>query len=121
MKALSVVGLLLMLPITAQLNASETLIEGAKSVRQSDGNYQFSVTLRHADKSWDHYANFWQVQGEDGKVYAKRVLHHPHINEQPFTRSLNNVKLPKNTKKVIIVAGCNVDGANSKKFLLKLN
>ena len=120
MKLITTLSLLVALTVNLPLSASETLIEKVKSVRQSNGSYQFAVTLRHADKSWDHYANFWQVQSEDGKVLAKRVLHHPHVNEQPFTRSLSNVKLPKNTKRVVVVAGCNVDGVNSKKYLVNL-
>ena len=88
MKLITTLSLLVTLTVNLPLSASETLIENVESVRQSNGNYQFAVTLRHADKSWDHYANFWQVQSEDGKVLGKRVLHHPHVNEQPFTRSL---------------------------------
>ncbi len=121
MKTITILALLMTLSINVPVTASETFIEGVKSVRNSNGSYNFSVTLKHADKSWDHYANFWQVQSLDGKVLAKRVLHHPHVNEQPFTRSLNNIKLPKNIKQVEIVAGCNLDGVNSKKTRVKLN
>ena len=38
------------------------------------------------------------------ELIAKRVLHHPHVNEQPFTRSISNVKIPEKTKSVIIRA-----------------
>lgn len=56
--------------------------------------FQFSVTLRHDDKGWDHYANKWDVVAPDGTVLATRTLHHPHENEQPFTRSKGGVMIP---------------------------
>ena len=56
--------------------------------------FDIDVTLRHADSGWDHYANRWEVVGPDGKLLATRVLHHPHVNEQPFTRSLAGVAIP---------------------------
>lgn len=55
--------------------------------------FNFSVTLRHQDSGWDHYANRWQIISPQGKVIATRHLSHPHINEQPFTRSLFNVAI----------------------------
>ena len=58
------------------------------------GRYDLAVTLRHADSGWDHYANRWEVIGPDGAVLATRVLFHPHVHEQPFTRSLSGVRIP---------------------------
>jgi len=58
------------------------------------GSFDIDVTLRHDDTGWDHYANRWEVIGPDGRVLATRVLYHPHVNEQPFTRSLSGVKIP---------------------------
>ena len=58
------------------------------------GHYQVDVTLRHADDGWHHYANRWEIVGPDGKVLATRVLAHPHVHEQPFTRGLPSVKIP---------------------------
>jgi hypothetical protein len=64
----------------------------------------FNVTVQHADTGWKHYANQWDVVAPDGKVLGSRVLYHPHVNEQPFTRSLSNVQIPTGTKKVIVRA-----------------
>lgn len=64
----------------------------------------FNVTLRHADTGWQHYANQWDVLSPDGQVLGSRVLHHPHVKEQPFTRSLSGVKIPADVKQVIIRA-----------------
>jgi len=59
-------------------------------------NWTFHVTLKHADSGWNHYADAWRIVTEDGTVLGKRVLFHPHENEQPFTRSLSDVKLGGN-------------------------
>ena len=58
-----------------------------------------AVTIRHADEGWDHYADRWIVLGEGDVVLGERVLAHPHVDEQPFTRSLT-VELPTDTKRV---------------------
>lgn len=63
--------------------------------------YRLSVTLRHKDEGWQHYADKWEVLDEQGNVLGTRVLMHPHVNEQPFTRSLV-VSLPMALSKVII-------------------
>jgi len=66
--------------------------------------YSFSVSVRHDDAGWKHYANWWEVVDQDGKVLGKRVLLHPHVNEQPFRRSLSGVKIPKTINKVNVRA-----------------
>ena len=58
------------------------------------GRFDLDVTLRHADSGWDHYANRWEVVAPDGRVIATRVLAHPHVHEQPFTRGLSGVRIP---------------------------
>ena len=68
------------------------------------GSCTFSVTLEHADQGWNHYADQWDVITLEGKVLKSRVLHHPHDNEQPFTRSLSGVLIPEGINKVKIRA-----------------
>lgn len=76
-----------------------------------DNMYQVSVTLLHADTGWDHYANRWDVLDEAGNLLGSRVLAHPHVNEQPFTRSLR-LEIPASVKVVTIVAADSVHGDN---------
>lgn len=58
------------------------------------GRFDLDVTVRHTDTGWDHYADRWEILGPDGTVLATRVLYHPHVDEQPFTRSLTDVAIP---------------------------
>ena len=75
-----------------------------------ENRYDFGVTVRHADEGWDHYADGWDVVAPDGKVLATRKLWHPHVDEQPFTRSLAGVQTPKGVSEVIIRAHDSVHG-----------
>lgn len=70
----------------------------------------FNVTVKHADTGWDHYANQWQVLAPDGTVLGTRVLYHPHVEEQPFTRSLSGVKIPGDVRWVTVRARDSVHG-----------
>ena len=72
--------------------------------RAADGTYDFAVTVRHSDEGWKHYANKWDVTDPDGTVLGTRILAHPHVDEQPFTRSLSGVKIPDNIDEVTVRA-----------------
>ncbi len=64
---------------------------------------RFAVTVRHSDTGWDHYADGYEVLDAEGEVLATRVLRHPHVDEQPFTRTLD-AKIPLTVKEVRIRA-----------------
>jgi hypothetical protein len=70
------------------------VIEASITPAADHARFDITVTLRHADTGWDHYANRWEVVGPDGAILATRTLYHPHVDEQPFTRSLGNVLIP---------------------------
>ena len=77
----------------------------------ADGErWSFRVTVRHADEGWDHYADAWRVVGPDGTVYGTRELLHPHVDEQPFTRSLSGVAIPAGIDTVAVEARDSVHG-----------
>jgi hypothetical protein len=82
--------------------------------------FQFFVTVRHDDKGWDHYANKWDVVAPDGTVLATRTLHHPHENEQPFTRSLGGVTIPSDISTVSVQAHDSVHGYGGKTITIRL-
>ncbi len=96
--------------VTTVAAAGEVEIVVAAARQEADGTYRFSVTLRHADTGWDHYADKWDVVAPDGTVLGTRVLLHPHQDEQPFTRSLSGVRVPKGVKRVTIRAHDKVHG-----------
>lgn len=67
-----------------------------------------NVTLSHPDEGWDHYADAWEVFGPDGTSLGIRELVHPHVDEQPFTRSLTLSNVPEGA--LTVRARCLVDG-----------
>lgn len=100
------------------VEASPTKIINATISLGGNASYTIAVTLEHADHGWDHYANQWQVVGPNGDVIATRILAHPHVNEQPFTRSLSNIQIPEGISKITIKAGCTISGIDSNAFVL---
>jgi hypothetical protein len=80
----------------------------------------FTVTVRHDDEGWQHYANAWEVVAPDGSVLATRVLEHPHVDEQPFTRELRGVKMPTGIESVRIRARDSVHGFGGREVTVSL-
>lgn len=66
------------------------------------GTWRADVTLKHADSGWKHYADAWRLVDDKGNEIGKRTLYHPHVSEQPFTRSLSSFQIPGD-KKIIFV------------------
>lgn len=89
--------------------AGQADVVAAEAVRTGEG-WRFSATVRHADEGWDHYADAWRVVAPDGRVLGVRELLHPHVTEQPFTRSLSGVTVPPDVETVRIEARDSVHG-----------
>lgn len=90
--------------------AGEADVLAAEVTAVKGGHYRFDVTVRHADEGWEHYADRWEVLAPDGTVLATRVLRHPHVQDQPFTRSLPAVAIPEEVRRVIVRAHDSVHG-----------
>ena len=90
--------------------AGEADVVGVDAQLESDRTFRFQVTVRHTDSGWEHYADRWQVLGPDGTVLGTRTLYHPHVGEQPFTRSLSGVEIPDGVTRVTVRAGDSVHG-----------
>lgn len=82
--------------------------------------WTISATIRHADTGWDHYGDRFVVVAPDGTVLVTRVLAHPHVNEQPFTRSVSGVTIPDGLDYVTVRADDNVDDATGAAFRIDL-
>ena len=100
--------------------ADPPVIEAIEA-RASGAGWTFDVTLSHPDTGWDHYADGWRIETPDGDVLGTRDLLHPHVDEQPFTRSLYGVRLPEGLTELAIRARCNVDGWSAETVLFSLN
>lgn len=80
------------------------------TVERSGSRFVVTATVRSADTGWDRYADAWEVRTMDGEVVGTRILAHPHVDEQPFTRSLVGVQIPETSTSVEVAARDSVVG-----------
>lgn len=114
MKSLAFIPLMLSpLAFAGDVRIVDVRVECAQSCR-------FSVTLEHGDEGWNHFANQWDVVTLDGELLGSRVLHHPHVNEQPFTRSLSGVMIPDGVSQVKLRARDSMHGYSEQEFLVDI-
>jgi hypothetical protein len=73
--------------------------------------------VRHPDTGWEDYADGWDVLTPDGTVLKRdpespftRLLLHPHVGEQPFTRNESGIIIPPGVSRVRVRAHDLVDG-----------
>jgi len=99
----------------------------AVATRDTAGTWTVAVTVRHADTGWDDYANGWDVVLPDGTVVKHnegdaftRVLGHPHVDEQPFTRRQSGLEIPADVRQVTVRAHELKDGFGGVVFTLTL-
>jgi len=94
-------------------------VVGVKVSKTAPHTYRFDVTVKHGDEGWDHYADRWDVVAPDGNILGTRILHHPHVEEQPFTRS-HVIKVLDDIKSVTVRAGDKVHGLGGKEITVAL-
>ena len=103
---LNKVGLKTFLTIGAFICATSVFANDVEIIKvvlsKQAGTWRADVTLKHADTGWKHYADGWRLVDDKGNEIGKRTLYHPHVNEQPFTRTLSGFHLPQD-KKIIFV------------------
>lgn len=117
MKTVKLLLLALLLPF-GKLQAGEVTIVDVRV--ECPSTCTFSVTLQHADEGWNHYADQWDVVTLDGQLLKSRVLYHPHVDEQPFTRSLAGVLVPRELKQVKIRARDSRHGYSQREVVVDL-
>ena len=109
-----------MVLIASPLVAGEADVINVTVDKTAPDVYGFTVTVRHDDTGWEHYADKWEVLDSDQNVLATRILYHPHVHEQPFTRSLSAVKIPAAVGGVNLRAHCSVHGYGGQEFTVDL-
>jgi hypothetical protein len=85
-------------------HAGEADVIAATAKRNADGTYRIDATIKSCDTGWDYYAERFEVVTKDGRILATRILLHPHKDEQPFTRELDDVKIPAGISEVKVRA-----------------
>jgi hypothetical protein len=119
-KLIGALSVFLMISNIALATGNADVIE-AQVRNTGPGVWSFSVTVSHPDSGWEDYADGWDVVLPDGTVVKPvpseaftRTLWHPHVNEQPFTRSQGGVEIPAGVKQVTVRAHDKRDGFGGK-------
>ena len=101
-------GLKIFLIISASVCASVVYANDVEIIKVVLSKYaatwRADVTLKHEDEGWKHYADGWRIIDATGNEIVKRTLFHPHVNEQPFTRSESGFYIPKEMKIIFVEA-----------------
>ena len=100
--------------------AGKAAVLDATVTANPNGTYGISATVFHKDDGWSHYADKFDILTPDNRVIATRVLYHPHVGEQPFTRSIGNVQVPVGITEIVIRAHDNIHGDGERTFTAKL-
>ena len=115
-------------PVAAQSqvpgNADVTDVRAVETARNA---WTFYVTVSHPDQGWEDYADGWDVVLPDGTVVKPdgdkpftRHLLHPHVNEQPFTRSQSGIRIPEEIQRITVRAHDIVDGWGGNEVVVDL-
>lgn len=67
-------------------------------------SFDFDVTVSSPYDTPQRYADAFRVLGKEGTVYGERILLHDHAGEQPFTRDLHGVRIPRGVRAVTVQA-----------------
>lgn len=92
------------------IRAADTVVQKypdvlAAKVRSAGADkFDFDVTVSSPYDTPQRYADGFRVLGKNGTVYGERKLWHDHAGEQPFTRDLYGVTIPRPVRKVVIQA-----------------
>jgi hypothetical protein len=120
MKNSLLLTLIILLLFVSPVFAGEADVIDVQVNKSGTRTYTFDVTISHKDTGWQHYANKWDIIDDKEAILGTRILHHPHVDEQPFTRSLSGVEIPENIKIVTIRAHDSVHGYGGKNISIKL-
>ena len=95
---------------------------------EPDGTWTFHVSVTHKDVNWYDYSDGWDVVLPDGSVIKPdpfsmftRALRHPHVDEQPFTRTQKGINLPEGVDKVTVRAHDKKNGWGGEEIVVDLN
>ena len=98
-----------------------------RAVQADDGAWTFEVTVQHPDTGWESYADGWDVITLAGTVILPdpsspftRRLEHPHVDEQPFTRSQSGIVMPPGVTQVQVRAHGLVTGYGGREVWVDL-
>ena len=127
MRILKLVFLMAVLAPAAAVGAGNADVLAVEIKQSAPQTWTFVVTVQHPDTGWQDYADGWDVVLPDGTVVKPspgeaftRTLWHPHVNEQPFTRSQSGIRIPDEINEVLVRAHDIKDGFGGRELRVTL-
>ena len=117
----TLLAIILLLAAFNSAFADEVQILASDFYKTGDNLWTINVTLKHDDTGWGHYADNWRLVDSENNILGDRVLYHPHVDEQPFTRGLHDVRIPEGVTVVYIEAHDKVHGWTPNRLKVDLN
>ena len=115
------------LPVLNTEGGADADVVFVRAVLEADNTWTFHVTVLHPDTGWDDYTDGWDVVTPDGIVLTvdpddtfTRLLLHPHVGEQPFTRSQGGIQIPDGVIQVRVRAHDILDGFGGREVMVDL-
>jgi|GEM_PF-6166961 len=78
---------------------------------EKDGTWTFHVSVKHPDVGFDDFADGWDLVTGGGKVIKPdprarftKIVRRPHVDEQPFTRTVKGVVIPDGVDELTVRA-----------------
>jgi len=79
-------------------------VVAAKAQARGADTFDFDVTVSSPYDTPQRYADAFRVLGKEGTVLGERILLHDHAGEQPFTRDLYGIRIPRGVRAVTVQA-----------------
>jgi hypothetical protein len=97
-------GLLLLAASPALAGEADVLAVAVERHAGTEDMFDVRATILSNDTGPDYYADAVEVLAPDGRVLGRLELAQPHADEQPFTRALENLKVPVGIDRVTVRA-----------------
>jgi hypothetical protein len=97
-------GLFLLAASIAWAGEADVLAVAIERHPGTEDVFDVRVTILSNDTGNDYRADAFEVLAPDGRVLGRLDLAHPHADEQPFTRALENLKVPVGIDRVTVRA-----------------
>ena len=121
MRALVIALAILIAPNGALADgAGKANVTDVEVTQTGTDTFRFTVTIASEETGWDYYADAFEIVGPDGDVLGTRTLHHPHVDEQPFTRSLTGVNIGPDIDEVTVRAHHHPEGYDGRTMTVTL-
>lgn len=116
-RALGTIWLVVGSASTLSLLAADRIYPDVLEVKikaAANETFDFDVTVSSPYDTPKRYADGFRVVTRQGQVLGERKLWHDHQAEQPFTRDLYAVRIPKHIKHVVVQARDQINGYGGK-------